>query len=57
MLKLFERAPFPYEDYEIVSQGYGTKAEAYDDINIYYVGEEATSYFDDGKWYIIVKVA
>ena len=51
MLRLFDKAPEPYEDYIIASIGMKNRAEAYEKIE----GLETQVFHNEGKWYIIMK--
>lgn len=54
MLKLFDKAPEPYEDYIIASIGM-EKTKAYEMMKEQFEGLETQIIHNDGEWYIIQK--
>lgn len=44
-----------YGGYKVASIGYNDKSEAYDDIRQYRQGIDATTYHQNGRWYVIEK--
>lgn len=55
MLRLFDKAPEPYEDYIIASIGMKNRTEAYEKIEEQFEGLETQVFHNEGEWYIIMK--